>query len=130
VAGAVLGYVVITPKGEEKYTEFYILDKNGTTEDYPKNMTVGENGSVIIGIVDHEGEKVNYTITVNLLNETEYKNDSWGFSLDLNNGEKGEINFNFSIASNGTYELEFLLFREVGNEPYLELHLNDIIVRD
>jgi len=130
IAGSVLTYVVITPKEGERFTEFYVLDQNRTTEDYPKNLSVGENGTVIIGVANHEGGRVNYSITINLLNETEYKNDSWEFWLDLNNGEKGEINFNFSIASNGTYKLEFLLFREIDNNPYLEIHLNDIIVRD
>jgi len=130
VTGAVLAYVVVMPKQGERYTEFYILDKNGTTEDYPKNLTVGENGRIIIGIVNHEGGEMNYTITVNLFNETDVRNDTWEYSLDLNDSELHEFDFDFDVASNGTYTLEFLLFREIDSEPYFEIHLNGIVVRD
>jgi uncharacterized membrane protein len=130
VAGSVLGYVVVTQKTGERYTEFYILDKNGTTEDYPKNLTVGESKTIIVGIVNHEGERTNYSIKINLLNKTDDMNDTWNYSIAVNDDERHEFNFDFSIASNDTYRLEFLLFRETDVEPYLELHLNDIMVRD
>ena len=31
-------------------------------QNYPTNMTVGKNGSVIIGIVNHEYQPVNYEL--------------------------------------------------------------------
>jgi uncharacterized membrane protein len=47
-------YVIITPKEGEKFTEFYLLGPGGKAEDYPTNLNVGEDGEVIIGIVNHE----------------------------------------------------------------------------
>ena len=47
-------YVIVTPKEGEKFTEFYVLGPNGTASDYPTNLKVGEEGEVIIGIVNHE----------------------------------------------------------------------------
>ncbi len=47
-------YVIITPKEGEKFTEFYVLGPNGTADDYPTDLKVGEEGTVIIGIVNHE----------------------------------------------------------------------------
>lgn len=47
-------YAVITPKEGEKFTEFYVLDPNGKASDYPTNLKVGEEGEVIIGVVNHE----------------------------------------------------------------------------
>lgn len=130
VAGSVLVYVVLLPKQSDAYTEFYILDQNGTTSDYPKNLKTGEYGTIIIGIVNHENERTNYTIRINLRNNTGALNDTWNFSIEIDIEEKYEHNFNFNISSNDTYRLEFFMYREMEIEPYLELHLNDIIVRD
>ena len=45
-------YVIAVPKGGEKFTEFYVLGPGGKAEDYPINLTVGEEGEVIIGVVN------------------------------------------------------------------------------
>jgi uncharacterized membrane protein len=129
-AGAALGYVILSPKEGERFTEFYILDKNGTTEDYPKDLQVGENGTIIVGIENHEGSSMNYSITINLINRTDVTNETWNFYADINDNEKLEFDFNFSIVSSDTYRLEFILYREFDSEPYHELHLNEIAVRD
>lgn len=50
----------------EPFTEFYILGPDGTAEDYPTDYVLGENGTVIIGIVNHEQKPVNYTMEVKL----------------------------------------------------------------
>jgi uncharacterized membrane protein len=130
VAVGAFAYVAVKPKEAERFTEFYILDQNRTTNDYPRNLTVGENGTVIIGVVNHEGEEINYNVVVNLFNETEHKNDTWNFTFALDNTEKREIDFTFKIATNGTYQLEFLLFMDAGDEAELELHINGIEARD
>ena len=54
----------------ETYTEFYILNENGTTENYPTNLTIGENGMVIVGVICHEHEKTKYTVEIELINLT------------------------------------------------------------
>jgi uncharacterized membrane protein len=55
-------YVIITPKEGEKFTEFYVLGTGGMAEEYPTNLTVGEEGEVIIGIVNHEYAAVTYLL--------------------------------------------------------------------
>ncbi len=57
-----LGYVIATPKVGEKFTEFYILGDKGTAANYPKELVVGEEGNVILGIVNREQETVNYQV--------------------------------------------------------------------
>jgi len=47
-------HAVTNLKKGEKFTEFYILNSNGNADNYPKNMIVGENESVIVGVVNHE----------------------------------------------------------------------------
>ena len=50
-----LGYVIATPKVGETFTEFYILGQEGKAADYPKELNTGQEGRVIVGVVNHEG---------------------------------------------------------------------------
>jgi len=54
----------------DAFTEFYILGSNGTASDYPRNLSVGEDVTVILGIVNHEFRTINYTIDIWLINQT------------------------------------------------------------
>jgi len=66
IVGAIgaLGYVIATPKVGEKFTEYYILGLQGKAEGYPTNLKLGERGEVILGIVNHEQEEMNYQVKV------------------------------------------------------------------
>jgi uncharacterized membrane protein len=70
IAVASLIYVIVVPKTGEKFTEFYLLSTERRAEDYPTNLTIGEEASVIIGIVNHEYQPVTYTVEVWLINQT------------------------------------------------------------
>ncbi|AKB30506.1 hypothetical protein MSSAC_4205 [Methanosarcina siciliae C2J] len=119
-----LVYVVITPKEGEHFTEFYILGPEGMADSYPTNYTLGENGKVIIGIVNHEYRPVNYTMEVRLENRslplpedmqqiTLAHNETWEEPLALTPPVEGK-----------NMKLEFLLFNETDkNTSYRDLHL-------
>src|SRR2546422_985587 len=66
VAAGTLAYVVATPRPGERFTEFYVLDRNGTANDYPSRLNVSENAAVILGVVNHEFATVNYTVEARL----------------------------------------------------------------
>jgi len=51
---------------QEPFTEFYILGPEGIADNYPTDYVLGENGTVIVGIVNHEQKPVNYTLEVEL----------------------------------------------------------------
>lgn len=55
-----LGYVIATLKVGERFTEFYILGLEGEAEGYPKELVVGEEAKVIVGIVNREQEDMSY----------------------------------------------------------------------
>ncbi|GAH60338.1 unnamed protein product, partial [marine sediment metagenome] len=59
-----LGYVIAKPKVGERFTEFYILGVGGKAEDYPQELTIGEEGKVIVGIINREHERVSYHVEV------------------------------------------------------------------
>lgn len=120
VSGALLSNFVAIPRVGERFTEFYVLGPGGKVEGYPTNLTLGENGTVILGVVNHEYEEVNYSIVVKLDNET------IGTIKDvrLKHEEKWEQNYTFTPEKAGDrMKLEFLLFREGLDEPYRSLHL-------
>jgi uncharacterized membrane protein len=113
-------YLAVSPKVGERFTEFYILGPSGKAEGYPTNLVLGESGTVIIGVVNHEYERVAYRIVVALDNET----ISTIENITLNHEEKWERNFTFTPQKVGErMKLEFLLYREGVEGPYRTLHL-------
>jgi len=123
-------YVIATPKEGEKFTEFYILGPNGTASDYPTNLKVGEEGKVIIGVVNHEYANVSYWLEVKLNGEV-----ISGKSIELMHNETWESPFTFKAKKKGKdQKLEFLLYKnpfnksvygkgEIRGEVYRSLHL-------
>jgi len=116
---ATLVYVVVTPKTGERFTEFYVIGPNETASDYPTALKVGEEGKVVIGIVNHEYENVTYRLEVifngSLIHEEH---------VFLIENEKLEIPFTFKATKKGEKQkLEFLLYKDQQIEPYRALHL-------
>jgi len=66
IVGAIgtLGYVIVTPKAGEKFSEFYVLGTEGKAAGYSTELKLGERGEVILGIVNHEQEKTDYRLEV------------------------------------------------------------------
>ena len=59
-------YVIVNPKQGEKFTEFYILGPDGKATNYPTNLTVAQQGTLIIGVVNHEYAAINYQLVVKI----------------------------------------------------------------
>jgi len=132
IAFATIIYVITTPKNGEPFTEFYLLGPTGKATEYPRNLIIGENASVVIGLANHEYKNINYSIEIWLINQTTDYNQSthtnetiyfhmWfmdKITLELNHtiaNEKiwkmqWEYNYTFQIKRKGNYELTFLLF--------------------
>jgi uncharacterized membrane protein len=121
---ATLGYVIVTPKEGEHFTEFYVLGPQGKADNYTTNYTLGQSGTVIVGVVNHEYRPVNYTMEVKLENQslplpenqqqiTLAHNETWEEPVTLTPPFEGQ-----------DMKLEFLLFNETDKTtPYRDLHL-------
>lgn len=57
-------YVAFTPVKGEIYTEFYLLDANGTTTSYPGTVASGDNVAFTAGVISHEENPAEYHIEV------------------------------------------------------------------
>ena len=66
IIGAIgtLGYVIVTPKAGEKFSEFYVLGTEGKAAGYSTELELGERGEVILGIINHEQEETDYRLEV------------------------------------------------------------------
>jgi uncharacterized membrane protein len=119
-SGALASYLVSTPRAGERFTEFYVLGPGGKIEGYPTNLTLGENGTVILGVINHEYEEVNYSITIRLDNETIETIED----IKLAHEEKWEQNYTLVPEKvGGEMKLEFLLYKSEEAEPYRRLYL-------
>lgn len=122
-------YVIATPKTGERFTEFYILGPQGKAADYPTKLRPGQNGTVIIGIVNHEYRTVNYTVEIWLVNASFADNRTSihhmyffdRFNVTLNHTPvniegnwtpQWEMRYTFSIDKPGRYKMWFLLFKD------------------
>ncbi len=116
----VLGYVIATPKVREGFTEFYILGIEGKAADYPRELAMGEEGRVTVGIVNHKHEPVTYRIEVIIDGG---KNKEVG-PVGLEHNEKWEGIIAFTPNEPGeNQKVEFLLYRQGQTDVYQSLHL-------
>jgi uncharacterized membrane protein len=115
-------FVFTAPKGEEGYSEFYVLDENRTTSNIPSRINISQSYPINIGIGNHENRNVIYTIETwtvrtefnNITNTSRIvamePNDRMTFTLADKN--TAIIPYNLSVKETGYDRVEFLLFNE------------------
>ncbi len=147
---ATFTYVLITPKQEEQFTEFYWLGPGGKIGEYQRNLTVGKNTTILLGVANHERRTINYTVEVWLINQSIFLNEStneneiivnhmWFMdkititldhtSLDVDETwtPQWEYNYTFNINKEGKFKLLFLLFTTPTEEYSYDHDYKDII---
>jgi len=117
-----LSFIAMNPPSE-KYSELFILDSNGTTDNYPTDLDVNESASIIINVVCHEDEDTDYQVVVTL--ETQNNGNITLEELDfsLENKEKWENILNFSVNESGLFRLNITLFKGNEEDAYASNHL-------
>lgn len=123
-----LGCTIVNPK-VEGFTEFYILGLNGKATDYPKELVVGEEARVIVGIINREGETVSYSIEIKI---------NWVMNnkvepVKLNHGEKWEKVVSFTPDRiRDKQQVEFMFYSHKNEGTVLEkvLYLQPINVKE
>lgn len=121
---ATLEYVILTPKEGEHFTEFYVLGPQGIADNYTTDYTLGQSGTMIVGIVNHEYRPVNYTMQVKLENQLlPLPENLQHITLDHNETWEETVTFTPPLVGQNM-KLEFLLFNETDKTtPYRDLHL-------
>lgn len=115
----VIHLVVFHNPGQD-YTEFYIVDHNNDTLDYPINVTQNSVEKLYIGITNQEHQDINYTIKVVKDNQTITE-----FNETLSDKETLEVPYNIvSTKVKGINQtLSFELYKNNISAPYRTLYL-------
>ncbi len=116
---AAVAYVIVTPKQGEKFTEFYILGPGGMADGYPTELEPGEQGQVIVGVVNHEYSDIPYVFKAGFVNGSMLE----GKEFTLAHNQTLEFPYNFTVYDNMTKKLEFQLYLEGNSTVYRSLHL-------
>src|SRR3972149_5318976 len=119
ILGAIgaLGYVIATPRSGEGFTEFYILGLERKAENYPKELVVGQEGKVIVGIINREHKTASYRVEVRI---SGVKNNESGPVFIAYNGKWQEVLSFTSDKVGDNQTVEFLLYKDGESTPYLK----------
>jgi len=130
--------LVTSPRPVEHFSEFFLLGPGGNASNYPTFLKTLQDGSVTIGIVNHEASTVRYRVLVDLvavrfaynstsgINETIEINRTTlsSFTAVPQQGQSWTLPYTFRINYTGFWKVQFLLFKDSDlSSIYRELHL-------
>ncbi len=119
-AVSILVYAIVTPMAMARFTEFYILGLEGKAENYPLELTLGEEGSVTVGLVNQEQETTEYRVEIAIDGTTI---DEIG-PITLDDQEKWEQEVSFApIKAGPDQKLQVWLYKGTVTKVYRKLHL-------
>jgi uncharacterized membrane protein len=119
---AVLSAILVSrEKLGEKFTEFYILDSQGLSMDYPREVTANTQVFCMLAIVNHEGQLSEYRI-VAVGGEDQMLATSEPISLMDGETWQGFLTIELAQAGDGQ-KVEFFLERVGSPWPYRTLRI-------
>lgn len=119
VAGAV-AYLIAVPTPRAASTEFYVVGPVGEVGQYPGLVAEGDEASVTLGIVNHEGAAVSYVVEVYV---SDVEETGIGPLVLADEGEwEGDVSFTLWQAGDGQ-RVDFLLYKDGESEPFTDLHI-------
>ncbi|MBM2831095.1 MAG: hypothetical protein HW414_147 [Dehalococcoidia bacterium] len=117
-SAGLLVYLVQPPKMNEKFSEFYLLGPEGKAEKYPGNLAVGQSARVVVGIVNREGEKKDYSVDVAIEDVKVTGFD--GIALDAGRSLEQAVEFAASRVGNDQ-RVDIRLYRTGDDKAYKTL---------
>lgn len=115
------GYFLATSSSNsEEFTQFYLLGPDGKAEGYPTTVETGDVFTLILGVVNHEGQEASYRIQATIDDRPALSLDS----LSLADSEKREMPVALIATRKGSNQkVEFVLYKGNDGAPYRTLHL-------
>lgn len=116
----VIYYIVFPAPANKSYTEFYVLNSSDEAANYPTNLSIGETGAVILGVENHEHQRVTYTLNVKVSDKTILSR-----RITVSEGGMWRDRVAISFESAGRKPVQLQLYRgpepKTGSDPYREL---------
>lgn len=110
---------IASPRGGQ-FSEFNIVNIEGMIEGYPRAVKKQENVGFVLGVANHEFEKMTYTIETEIDGHRQVVIDPF----DLEHEEKWEERVELSFSeSNTDMKVEFLLIKNGEEKPYRSLQM-------
>ncbi len=121
VALSTMGYAIATTRIGERFTQFYMLDTEGKTDNYPKELTVGEEARVVLKIINQEHETMSYRVQMSVDGAVTKEFNP----VVLANEEVWQKEVTFTLTKvGGKQQVGFFLYRHLDEDlPYLSLYL-------
>lgn len=112
-------FIAAFPPPSEPFTELYLLGPSGKASGYPTNLSVGQNATVVVGVINRENAVVSYRLVSTFNNKTLATN-----SLTLANGEKWEQPLSFTATKRGASQMvTFNLYKGKDANVYRSVYL-------
>lgn len=100
-------YLASTPYQQmDPHTEFYVLGPDGEADEYPRNLSVDEEGQFIVGATNNEHERTTYTVVVET-DDARFATETFA----LEDGETWEEPVTIEFESTGTHRVDLYLYR-------------------
>ena len=118
-AAGTSGYIITKPSIRQPFTEFYILGIEGKAGNYPQELRQGEEGTVIVGIINHQPEEITYRLEIMVGEDKLYElspiqlkfEEKWqgqvGF-IPEKIGNSQKVDFRLYKAGGQSYETRYL----------------------
>ena len=121
---AVASYVLVMPKPDEHFTEFYLLGANDTLSNYTTQYQVGTPNPVTVVIVNNEGRNVTYNLVISANNSTQ-RGIVYSAEVAIPNGQRWEKQIDLVLNQPGdNVKLDFSLYADhTTADPYRDAHL-------
>lgn len=125
VAIILVVYLIVIHNPGEDYTEFYLIDQDNNTTNYPINITRDSVRKINVGIINKEHDTTNYTVIAYKDDETIAK-----FNKTLKNNEEYEFEYyiDSTHAVGENQSIDFKLYKGNVSAPYRTLYLKYNVV--
>jgi len=113
ISTGLLAYFLANPDTEmQPYTQFYVLGEDGQASNYPRDLTAGEEATIILGIVNRENRQTEYDLQITLGKDIIQAPSP----IQLNPDEKWEQPITFTAQRPGSHQsLRFVLCDDTGS---------------
>ena len=105
-----------------QYTELYVLGPNGQAGHYPTNLSAGEEGTIIVGVENHEKSQQAYTLIIRFDDKIIRSNEP---SLEIGGTWEEPISLSSSTTGNHSLRIQLYMGKDaaISGPPYRELRL-------
>ena len=130
-AAPTLSLIIAFPGGSERFSELWLLGPTHMVEDYPFNVTIGEDEQIFVGVGNHMGGSAYYVVYVKLRNQTQA---SPNLTISAPSPLAPLYEFRAVVADGETWEapvaFSFIETSRVGDSFIVkEMSINDVAFR-